>query len=82
MKASDDGAWDRLLEQLIKAPRNDVLLLQAVRALGLPDCVELLGRLVMLTQEVEMFFEEGDDLEWPEISARVRSDITVTFLPV
>lgn len=46
--AAADGQWENLLDQLIRAPRNDVLLLQALRALSLPDSVGLLRRLVQL----------------------------------
>ena len=39
--AADDGQWEHLLDQLIRAPRNDVLLLQA-RCRG--DVAEMEGR--------------------------------------
>ena len=65
--AADDGQWDHLLDQLIRAPRNDVLLLQALGALSLPDCVGLLGRLLqLLTRYLGSWELEGTDV--PELS--------------
>ena len=47
--ASEEVAgWEELIDVIIRVPRNDVFLLQVLRPLALPDCVQLLQRLLQL----------------------------------
>ena len=46
--AEDAQGWDKLLDRLIGAPRNDIFLLQALRSLPLDAALSLLQRLLAL----------------------------------